>query len=62
MFTYRAVDGADQSAVIRVVIDVDPKATPPPRRADAHPVAGACRDAGPDPKPDKTDAPARSHA
>ena len=33
VFTYRAVDGADQSAVIRVVIDVAPKATPPPTAA-----------------------------
>ena len=30
VFTYRAVDGADQSAVVRVIIDVAPKATPPP--------------------------------
>ena len=38
VFTYRAIDGADQSAVIRVVIDVDPKATPPPTPdADARP-------------------------
>ena len=33
VFTYRAVDGADQSAVIRVVIDVTPKATPQPTAA-----------------------------
>ncbi len=30
VFTYRATDGADQSAVVRVVIDVAPKATPSP--------------------------------
>ena len=61
VFTYRAVDGADQSAVIRVVIDVEPKATPQPtpaptptpspqrRRRDPTPK--------PTPKPDKTDDP-----
>ena len=51
VFTYRAIDGADQSAVIRVVIDVDPKATPPPTPAPTpDPVAEARRDAGPDPQ------------
>ena len=51
VFTYRAIDGADQSAVIRVVIDVDPKATPPPTPAPTptpSPTPG--RDAGPDPQ------------
>ena len=58
VFTYRAVDGADQSVVIRVVIDVAPKATPPPTAAPTpSPVATPDPTPKPTPKPDKTDDP-----
>ena len=58
VFTYRAIDGADQSAVIRVVIDVDPKATPPPTTAPTPtPSPAPVATPAPTPKPDKTDSP-----
>jgi hypothetical protein len=56
VFTYRAVDGADQSAVIRVVIDVEPKPTPTPTMAPT-PTPSPAATPRPTPKPDKTDDP-----
>ena len=58
VFTYRATDGADQSAVIRVVIDVGPKATPQPTPTPTPtPSPKPVATPGPTPKPVKTDAP-----
>jgi hypothetical protein len=52
VFTYRVLDGADQSAVIRVVIDVVPKATPPPT-PDPTPTPAPTPTPEPTRKPDK---------
>jgi hypothetical protein len=52
VFTYRALDGADQSGVVRVVIDVTPKPTPAPTPAPTPTPEPTPR---PTPKPDKPD-------
>jgi len=60
VFTYRAHDGAAQSGVIRVVIDVTPKPTPPPTPSPTPvptPDPTPRPTPKPTPKPDKPDDP-----
>ncbi len=60
VFTYRAQDGADQSAVVRVTIDVNPKPTPPPT-ASPPPTPAPTPTPHPTPTPDPTPNPTPGH-